>query len=46
MYFRAGRGTETSTLEENLLHQLIDMRETVLHAIILDLRKAYDALDR
>ena len=44
--FCAGRGTGTSTLEENLLQKLIAMRETVLHAIFLDLHKAYDDLDR
>ena len=44
--FHAGRVMGTSNLEEKLFHQLIVMRETVLHAIILDLRKAYDELDR
>ena len=44
--FRAGRGTGTTTLKENLLQQLIAMRETVLHVIFIDLRKSYDALDR
>ena len=44
--FRAGRGTSTTTLEAKLLQQFIDMRETVFHVIFLDLRKAYDALDR
>ena len=44
--FCAGRGTGTATLEEKLPHQLIFMRETVLHSIFLDLRKAYHALDR
>ena len=43
--FCAGRGTGTATLEANLLQQLIDMRDTVLHSICLNLRKAYDALD-
>ena len=28
------------------LQNIIAMRETVLHAIFLDLKKAYDALDR
>ena len=37
---------KTATLGENLLQQLNVMRETVFHAIFLDLRKAYDALDR
>ena len=44
--FCAGRGTGTATLEENLLQQPISMRETVFHSILLDLRKAYDALYR
>ena len=43
--FRAGRGTETATLEAKLLQQLADMREEVLYAICLDLTKAYAALD-
>ena len=38
--FFAGRGTVTTTLEENLLQQIIAMRETVLHAILLELPKA------
>ena len=36
----------TATLGANLLQQLNVMRETVFHAIFLDLSKAYDALDR
>ena len=36
----------TATLEANLLQQLIAMRETVLHYIFLNLRKAYDDLYR
>ena len=44
--FCAGRGTGTSTLEAKLLHQLIAMRETVLHSIFLNLRKAYNNLER
>ena len=35
--FCAGRGTRTATLEAKLLQQIISMRETVLHAIFLDL---------
>ena len=42
--FRAGRGTGTATLKAKLLQHIIAMRETVLHAIFLDLRKAYYAL--
>ena len=44
--FCMGHGTGGATLEANLLQQLTDMREAVLHAIFLDLQKAYDALDR
>ena len=44
--FCVGRGTGTTTLEEKFLHQLIDMRDTVLHSTFLDLCKAYTALDR
>ena len=41
-----GRGMGASTLKGKLLRKLIDMRETVIHYILLDLHKAYDALDR
>ena len=44
--FCAGKGTRTATLEAKLPQKLILMRETVLHSIFLDLRKAYDALYR
>ena len=44
--FRAGRSTRTATLELKLLQQVAALREEVLHAIFLDLHKAYDALDR
>ena len=44
--FRAGRGTGTTTLEAKLLQQLAALREEVLYKILLDLHKAYDALDR
>ena len=44
--FRAGRGTGTTTLEAKLLQQLAALREEVLYVIFLDLRKAYDALDK
>ena len=44
--FRVGIGTGTCILEENLLQRLIAMSNTVLHSVCLDLRKAYDALDR
>ena len=38
--FHAGRGTGTATLESKLLQNIIAMRETVLHAIFPNLRKA------
>ena len=41
-----GRVTGTATIEDKLLQKLITMMETVLYSILLDLRKAYDALDR
>ena len=44
--FRAGRGTGTTTLKEKLLQQLAVLREEVLYVILLDLNKAYGALDR
>ena len=44
--FRAGCGTGTTTLEDKPLHQLVVLREEVLYMILLDLHKAYDALDR
>ena len=44
--FCTGRETGTATLEAKLIQQLIAMRETVLHYILLDLRNTYDALDR
>ena len=43
---QAGRGTETATLEVKLLQQLVSMREAMLYAILLNLHKAYDDLDR
>ena len=44
--FCAGRGTGTATLEVKLIQKLTVMRETVLHVILINLSKAYDALDR
>ena len=43
--FWAGHGMETTTLKVKLLQKVMDIREDVLHAIFLDLHKAYDALD-
>ena len=39
-------GTGTATLKAKLLQQLVDMRGEVLYVILLDLTKAYNALDR
>ena len=44
--FCAGRGTDTDTLEEKLLQQLINMRDMVLHSVFHGLIKVYDAIDR
>ena len=44
--FRAGRGTGTATIEAKLLQQWAMLTEIPLHGIFLDLRKAYDTLDR
>ena len=44
--FWAGRGTGTTTLEEKLIQQLAALREVVLYVILLDLHKAYGALDK
>ena len=44
--FLVCHGTGTATLEAKLLQQLAALREEVLYVIFLDLRKAYDALDR
>ena len=44
--FYAGRGTGNITLEAKMLQKILSMRETVLHSIFIDLRKAYDTLDR
>ena len=44
--FQSGRGTGNATLEVNLLQQVVALRETVLHEILLDRHKAYDALER
>ena len=44
--FQAGRRIGTATLEAKLLHQLEALREEVLYMILLDMHKAYDALER
>ena len=43
--FWAGCGIGTATLEAKLLQQLAALREEVLYVILLDMSKAYDALD-
>ena len=44
--FRKGRGTGTAILQAKLLYQCHYRQNTPLYAIFLDLRKAYDTLDR
>ena len=44
--FRAGCGMGTASLEAKLLQQLTAMTEVVLFEVLLDLQKAYYALDR
>ena len=44
--FQEGHGKRTTTLEVKLIWKVTAMREEVLHAIFLDLHKAYDTLDR
>ena len=40
------RGMGTTSIEAKLLQQLTDMREGVLYAIFLDLKKVYESLGR
>ena len=44
--FRAGRGQGKETLEENLAQQLAGLANEQLFQVLLDMRKAYDSLDR
>jgi hypothetical protein len=44
--FLAGRGTGTATMEVKLAQQLAYREQEAWHQIFLDLRKAYDAMDR
>ena len=44
--FRDGQGKGNVYLESNLIYQITAMREEVLYEVLLDLRKAYDALYR
>ena len=41
-----GRGTGTATLKAKLIQQIAALREEVLYMILLELHKAYNALDR
>ena len=44
--FLSGQETGTASLEAKLIQHLKAMREEVLYGVFLNLRKAYDALDR
>jgi len=44
--FRAKRGTGTAVIEAKLIQQLAARRQVPLYEVFLDLRKAYDTLDR
>ena len=43
--FWAGHGTGTAALEAKMLQQITTMREAVLFEVLLNLKKAYYALD-
>ena len=40
------RGTGTAILKAKLVQQLAYLRQTLLYEVFIDLRKAYDAMDR
>ena len=44
--FRERRGCSTGIMEAKLLQQLASIEQCPLYGIFLDLRKAYDAMDR
>ena len=44
--FLAGRGTGTATTEVKLAQQLAYIEQVPLYGVFIDLRKAYDAMDR
>ena len=44
--FRACHSTGTASLEAKLIQQLMAMGEEFMYAIVLDLHKVYDTLDR
>ena len=44
--FKSGRGTETAIMELNLTQDLASIDQDPLFLVFLDLRKAYDTVDR
>ena len=44
--FRAGRGCGTATIEAKLAQQLAFLEQEPFYGVFIDLRKAYDAMDR
>ena len=44
--FRAGCGAGSAALEDNLIQQLMVIREAVHFEVLMDLHKAYDTLDQ
>ena len=44
--FLAGRGTGTAIMEVKLVQQLAYLEQVPLYGLFLDLRKAFDAMDR
>ena len=44
--FRVGRGMDTASLKSIMFQHLASIREEVLSYDFLDLKKAYDAMDR
>ena len=44
--FLAGRGTGTATIEVKLTQQLAYIKQVPLYGIFINLRKAYDSMDR
>ena len=44
--FRIWRGTETATLEAKLAHQMAGLAHKPLFQVFLDVRKAYNSLDK
>ena len=44
--FQAGRGTGTATIEAKLVQQHAYIMQEPLYGVFLDLRKAYDSMDR